>query len=264
MQDPGLRALRRALRTSVAASIVFYFGLFVVDDEQFAVLAVFAVIGVNGLADFGGTNRSRFLANAALIATGIPLVALGTWVSESTAEATILMFVVVFVVGYMGIYSGYVAAGANVVILFYVVASAIPAPDSAIDDRVLGLVVGGLFAVPASVIWPLQERANFRNVLARAARGVGDALAGLARADDAEWASRRDEAAVRVAALRPDLAQMTLRPAGPTSRDRAEIYVVYALGRLRELLSGLDQCREQLGDADRRAQVQSLAAALTA
>jgi uncharacterized membrane protein YccC len=262
MHDPGLRALRRALRTTVAATIVFYFGMFVVDDEQFAVLAVFAVIGVNGLADFGGPNRSRFLANAALIATGVPLVAIGTWVSESTAEATILMLVIVFLVGYMCIYSGYVAAGANVVILFYVVACAIPASRSAIDDRVLGFLFGGAFAVLASVIWPLHERATFRSVLAQAARAVSNALASLADGAEAEWERRRDEAHAGVRGLRPTLAQTTLRPVGPTSRDRAEIYVIYALGRLRGMLANLEHCRDRLHTADRHRQLESLATAL--
>jgi uncharacterized membrane protein YccC len=262
MNDPGLRGLRRAGRTTITASLAFYTGLYIVDDAQFAVLAVFACIGVNGLADFGGPSRSRFLANAAMILTGVPLVVLGTLVSETTVEATLLMFAVVFVIGYMSIYSGYLAAGANVVTLFFVVASAIPAEASAIDSRVLGLLFGGAIAAPASVLlWPLYERATFRLTLGKTMRTVSEAITNIV-GSDAEWNACRDKAHTHIAALRPTLAQLTLRPAGPTSHDRAEIYLVYALDRLDSLLNRLEPCRPQLGEEERARQLARLASTL--
>ena len=56
-------------------------------------------------------------------------------VSEVTWTASVAMFLVVLVVSFSGIYSGYFAAGSSALILFYVVASGIPAPTSAIPAR---------------------------------------------------------------------------------------------------------------------------------
>ena len=86
------------------------------------------MIGLLVLADFGGSVEHQ--ARAYLIATAIAagLVALGTVVSEHTFAASGLLFVVAFCVALSTVLGRHVATGGNGVLLFFLVACAVPAP----------------------------------------------------------------------------------------------------------------------------------------
>ena len=129
-------AQRRAVRCAIAATAAFYLGWLAVDDQVFAVFATLSVIGLLMLADFGGDLRRQARAYALATLLGAALVALGTLVSENTFAAAGLLFVVALCVSLSTAMGRNVATGANGVLLFFLVACAVPAPASALGSRV--------------------------------------------------------------------------------------------------------------------------------
>ena len=171
-------------------------------------------------------------------ATGVPLVALGTAVSETTWAAALAMFAVGFLAAFAGLYGGYLAAGVSTIILLFVVAAGVPASADTIGSRLGGLATGAVLAAAGSVaLWPDRPRRGFRRPLAEALEGLSAWLGAVAAGREAPEARARAEAAV--AMLRPELARMVDRPAGPTRIDRAQGYLVYNLDRLRDLTARL-------------------------
>ena len=103
-------------------------------------------------------------------------VALGTAVSDSTWASVVVMAVVAFVAVFLATLGGYFSAATITVILSYVLAVMIPAPDSQIWEREVGWVLGaGLAGVSALVLWPAAERVRVRH----AAADLADALASV-------------------------------------------------------------------------------------
>ena len=102
-----------------------------IDDPVLAVFATLGAIGLLVLADFGGdlAQQARAYVLATVIAAA--LVALGTAVSEHTFAAAGLLFVVALCVSLSTVMGRNVATGANGVLLFFLVACAVPAPISA-------------------------------------------------------------------------------------------------------------------------------------
>src|ERR1700677_2135213 len=178
-RDPDQRALRKAGRTAVVMSVSFLFGIHVVHNAQFAVIATFTGAALLGIADFSGSRRQRIQVTSITVVIGAVLLALGTAVSTNTAAATATMFVVTLVVGYTAIFSGYFAAGSSAVIVFYVVATGVQGPMSVIPAREAGLAVGGVMSVlAAGWLWPSRSTSECRSCLAsvyrRLAEQVGD------------------------------------------------------------------------------------------
>lgn len=54
IHDPDHRALRKAGRAALVMSACFLFGIHVVDNPQFAVVATFTGAAILGIADFWG------------------------------------------------------------------------------------------------------------------------------------------------------------------------------------------------------------------
>ncbi len=244
MHDPNLQSLRKATRVTVVATICFMVGNYVVQDLQLTVMATFTAVALTGIADFGGSPWGRTRANLAATAAGLALVPLGTWVSEVTWTASVAMFLVVLVVSFSGIYSGYFAAGSTALILFYVVASGIPAPTSAIPARLEGVALaGGLATLAAVALWPLYLSDSLRERLSSGIAAVSKLLSALsfdADVDPEELERRR--AAVRARALDIRTYQATMaaqRPAGPTDVQRAEMALLHGIERMGDVINRL-------------------------
>ena len=134
---------RRALRAAIGATVAFYLGWIVIDDAVLAVFATLSVIGLLVLADFGGDLARQARAYVLATVVAAALVALGTAVSEHTFAAAGLLFVVALCVSLSTAVGRNVATGANGVLLFFLVACAVPAPLDALDSRVAGVLLGG-------------------------------------------------------------------------------------------------------------------------
>src|SRR4051794_25061038 len=159
-------AQQRALRAAIGATVAFYLGWIVIDDPVVAVFATLGAIGLLVLADFGGDLRKQ--ARAYVLATVIAaaLVALGTVVSEHTFAAAGLLFFVALFVSLSTTMGRNVAMGANGVLLFFLVACAVPAPIGALESRVPGVLLGGAVSlVAAMTIWPQRPRDRLRAAL---------------------------------------------------------------------------------------------------
>src|SRR5205085_7415616 len=269
VHDPNLQSLRKAARVTVVATFCFMLGNYVLHDLQFTVMATFTAVAITGLADFGGSPRGRTRANVAATATGLVLVPIGTWVSQVTWTASVAMFFVVLVVSFSGIYSGYFASGSMAVILFYVVASGIPAPTSAIPGRVAGVALAGALGTIAAVgLWPLYVSDELRSRLGTAIAAVSDLLSTLSF--DATVASEeleRRRAVVRERALDVRTYQATMaaqRPAGPTAVQRAQIALLYGIERMEDLIKRLidDPAPALAGSTPLRASRQALVTAM--
>ncbi|HEX6477152.1 MAG TPA: FUSC family protein [Acidimicrobiales bacterium] len=244
MHDPNLQSLRKAARVTVVATTCFMVGNYVIRDLQLTVMATFTAVALTGIADFGGTARGRTQANVAATVAGLVLVPLGTWVSEVTWTASLAMFLVVLVVSFSGIYSGYFAAGSTALILFYVVASGIPAPTSAIPARLEGVALaGGLATFAAVTLWPLYLSDSLRGRLGSGLAAVSELLSALSfEADVAPEEVTRRRAAVRERALDIRTHQATMaaqRPAGPTDVQRAQMALLHGIERMEDVINRL-------------------------
>jgi uncharacterized membrane protein YccC len=244
VHDPNLQSVRKAARVTVVATICFMVGNYVLHDLQLTVIATFTGIALTGLADFGGSPWGRTRANLTATAAGLVLVPIGTWVSQVTWTASVAMFFVVFVVAFSGIYSGYFAAGSTAVILFYVVASGIPAPTSVIPARLEGVAIaGGLATIAAVTLWPLYLSDSLRDRLGTALTAVGKLLSALSfdAVVSAEELERR-RTAVRESALDVRTYQATMaaqRPAGPTAVQRAQMALLHGIERMEDVINRL-------------------------
>jgi uncharacterized membrane protein YccC len=228
--DPHRRALHKGVRCALVSTIAFGVGRFWLDDNNVAVLGVFTAFALSAMADFGGPPRLRARAYVVTGLLGVPLVALGTAVSETTAPAAAATFVVAFAVAFGCLFGVYAASAGTPLILFFVVAAGVPAPDAAIGPRLTGLAVGcALAALGGVFLWPQTPRRDFLGPLAAAAEALGAWVRGLAagRVD----AQAQERANTAVGALRPELARIADRPAGPAAVDRGQVALVHNLDR---------------------------------
>ena len=215
MHDPGLAALRSAIRAAIVIPSVFAFADKVIGNPQTSFLAAFGSFAVLVFVEFTGPARTRLLAYLGLGCVGALYITLGTLCSRDQWLAAGMMAIVGFVTLFSGVIGGYFAAGATGAILTFVLPVTIRAPNSAIPDRLAGwgLAVGvGTCAV--MLLWPVRRSTDLQRASAQTLRAVAD----VADPDDAEGLDERVNAAQ--AAVR-GLAQRMLgaqhRPTGPTN-----------------------------------------------
>ena len=128
------------------------------------------------------------------------------------------MAAVGFVVLFSGVISGYFAAAATGALLTFVLPVTIPAPNSAIPDRLEGWALATGAAICAvMLLWPPRRRAD----LQREAAGALHAVANFVDADRERFAERIRLARQAVDALRQRLLGTQHRPTGPTGPTAA-------------------------------------------
>jgi uncharacterized membrane protein YccC len=235
--DPRVAALHRAVRAAIVVPAVFAFSLLVIRDLQVATFAVFGSVALLVMADFGGRRRPRALAYLAATLAGAALVALGTAVSPNAVVAAAVMLVVGFTLSFAGVFGGYIPAAQTALLLSFVLAASIPATVSAIPTRVAGWVLAGVIATNAGVfLWPLFEHVALRKSAAEACIPVADLVAAEQENARVEQAARLMQVArAAVSAVRREYAHTSLRPAGPTRRDRAFVQLMTQLEQIVDL-----------------------------
>lgn len=220
-RDPGLAALRRAARVTVAGCVAFGFGQFVLRDDTFALYAVFAAIALGVLSDVTGTPAQRTRLFLAAWPVGLALVTLGTLLAVDVWAAAAGMLVVGFCVVFAGIGGPRVAGLGNGLQLFYILPCFPPFDPGSLPSRLAGLSVGLLLlALADRVLWPPAAPRDFADRLAAA---TGPLVAWL----DAVAARGATDPALPAAAtsalreLSMDRVPRAERPAGPGIRDRS-------------------------------------------
>ena len=215
---PDVAALKSAARAAIVIPAVFALADKVIEQPQTSILAAFGSFAVLVLVDFAGPPRPRLAAYAGLALAGALLITLGTLCSRNAWLGAGAMAVVGFVVLFSGVLSGYFAAAATGAILTFVLPVTIPAPNSAIPDRLegWGLAVGaGICAV--MLLWPPRRQADRHHAAAKALRTVADVL----DADGEQFAERGGLAREAVDALGRRFLSAQHRPTGPTGPTAA-------------------------------------------
>jgi uncharacterized membrane protein YccC len=212
-------ALKSAARAAIVMPAVFAFADQVIGNPQTSIFAAFGSFAVLVLVEFGGLPRTRLIAYLVFAASGVVLITVGTLCSRDAWLAAGATGVVGFVTLFSGAFNGYLAAASTGAILLFVLPANIPAPNSAIPDRLLGFALAaGVGTVAALLLWPPRRRADLRRLVAAAMRTVVELI-------DAEPAERRASAAAAARAAVDGLRRSFLgsqhRPAGPTGGTAA-------------------------------------------
>jgi uncharacterized membrane protein YccC len=211
-------ALKSAARAAIVMPAVFAFADQVIGNPQTSLFAAFGSFAVLVLVEFGGMRRTRLIAYLVFAVAGLVLITLGTICSGGAWLAAGATGAVGFVTLLSGAFSGYLAAASTGAILMFVLPVNVPAPNSAIPDRLLGFALAAVAGTAASLLlWPPRRRADLRRSVADAMRSVVDLI-------EAEPAERRASAAAartRVDDLLRDSLGSQHRPAGPTDSTAA-------------------------------------------
>jgi uncharacterized membrane protein YccC len=239
-----VRAVHRALRVAGAVTAGFLVGRYVVDDPQAATYGALTPIALLVLGEVGGSAGARLRAYVAALCGAAVLVVVGTVVSDDTAAASVLMFVVALVVSLAAVAGPNATGLARALILVFVVSCGIPAADDAIPARLAGLAVGGACAAAAAlVLWPEHPGAEIRRRLGQALRPLAQAVAELAggKPDGAAVAAARAEARASLAGTRTVALDLVERPTGTADAEVAERRLGPGLARLERELASLPE-----------------------
>jgi uncharacterized membrane protein YccC len=213
-----LAALKSAARAAIVIPAVFALADKVIAQPQTSLFAAFGSFALLVLTEFTGPPRIRLLAYLALACVGAAFITLGTLCSRNEWLGAGAMAVVGFATLFAGVISGYFAAGATGALLTFILPATVPAPSSAIPDRLegWGIAVGaGICAV--MLLWPPRRRADLQREAAAALRTVADLL----EADQDLWAEKARSARASVDALGRRLLGTQHRSTGPTAPTAA-------------------------------------------
>jgi uncharacterized membrane protein YccC len=237
-RDPGYAALRRAARAAIIIPLAFAFGSLVLHDGQNIIFIVFGCFALLVITDFGGLRPARAAAYLAATAVGAVLVALGTLVSLTLVAAVAVTFVVALVISFARVFGGYLAAAQTGMLLAFIVATAVPAPASAIGARFAGFVLAGVIStLAATLLWPRFEHVMLRKQAARACLSVAELVERLHAEADTDAIQQRIGAARHAEqAARRAYVATAKRPAGPARRDRAFAQLLIELQRIVDIV----------------------------
>src|SRR5438093_5307847 len=147
----------------------------VIEQPQTSIFAAFGSFALLVLVEFGGPPRTRLVAYVALAFVGAAFVTLGTLCSRNPWLAAGAMAIVGFGTLFSGVINGYFAAAATGAILTFVLPVTIPAPNSAIPDRLEGWgLASGAGICAVMFLWPPRWSADLQREAAHALRAVAD------------------------------------------------------------------------------------------
>ena len=211
-------ALRSAARAAIVMPAVFALADKVIQQPQTSLFAAFGSFAFLVLVEFTGTPRTRLVAYLGLACVGAAFVTVGTLCSRNPWLAAGAMAVVGFATLFAGVINGYAAAGATGGLLAFVLPVTLPAPNSAIPERLEGwALAGGASICALMLLWPPRQRAEFQRRAAEALRAVADLLEGGQEA----WAERARVARASVDDLGRRFLGTQHRPTGPSGRMAA-------------------------------------------
>jgi uncharacterized membrane protein YccC len=213
-----LAALKSAARAAIVMPAVFALADKVIGQPQTSIFAAFGSFAMLVLVEFGGPWRTRLLAYLGLVCVGAAFITLGTLCSRNAWLAAGAMAVVGFATLFSGVISGYFAAAATGALLTFVLPVTIPAPNSAIPDRLEGWgLAAGAGICALMLVWPPRRRADLQLEAAGALRAVADFL----DANREQSAERARLARGAVDALGGRFLGTQHRPTGPTGPTAA-------------------------------------------
>jgi uncharacterized membrane protein YccC len=243
-RDPGLAALRRALRAALVMPAMFALGERVIGNPTLATFAAFGSFAMLLLVDFSGTMPDRLRAQAGLALTGAVFVCVGTVCSQSPWLAAAGMVVVGFGVLFAGAVSSVLAGAALSLLLAFILPVSLAGPVSSIPDRLAGwglASVASLLAV--ALLWPAPARDPLRDAAIAACRAIAARLrsdaaflleGGVGAAEHEETVAA---ARATVAALHRVFLATPYRPTGLSTAARSIVRLVDELNWLDAILA---------------------------
>lgn len=237
-RDPGRFALKGAVRAALVVPAAFALGLVVIDRPQTALFAAFGSMAMLVFVDFGGPPGARLRAYVLLAAAGVVLIPAATILSETTLPATLAMALVAFLILYAGVLDEHIAAAQSAAILAFVLPVMVPAPASAIPERLLGWAIAAVLATAAVLLlWPRRPRDIVRTKAGATCDVFADAVAARVAGDHTRAEAGIDEAVTRLRAARQDFLAMQHRPSGTAGRSAALARLIDDLALLVRLAS---------------------------
>jgi uncharacterized membrane protein YccC len=170
-------AALRALRAVIVVCGLFALTDKVIGNLQIATFAAFGGFATLVLAGFGGTQREKLLAHAALALAGSALLTIGTLVSSSTALAALATVPVTFVVFFAGVAGPNAAAGVTGALLAYILPAASLGTISVVPDRLAGWWMASVAGTAAVLLLsPRHDEDALRADAAKVATALADEL----------------------------------------------------------------------------------------
>ena len=242
-KDPGLVAVKRSARVTLATCVGFYFSRYVLDDAQMATFASFGCIAMGALSDVTGKPSQRTRAYGVSLLVGMILVTLGTVLAVNTWAAVAGMLVIGFLIAYAGVGGPRVVGAANGLQLLYILPSFPPYMPQALGSRLIGLIIGvGLLAIADRVLWPPPVPTPFTYRLAGAIKAVHDELLALLEPDGMRPLAAEPKGAI---SLRLSNIPPLQRPTSPGRRDRAAMEAATLLRGLEARVAALRELSDQ-------------------
>jgi uncharacterized membrane protein YccC len=209
----NLAALKSAARAAIVMPAVFAFTDKVIGQPQTSLFAAFGSFAILVLVEFAGPPRTRLLAYLGLAGAGAAFIVLGTICSRNAWLAAGATAAVGFAVLFSGVISGYFAAATTGALVTFVLPVTIPAPSSAIPDRLEGWgIAAGAGICAVMFLWPPRGRADLQRQAADVLRTVAD----LVDAERQQLAERTRSAVDAIDGLARRLLGTPHRPTGPT------------------------------------------------
>jgi uncharacterized membrane protein YccC len=248
-KDPGLVAVKRAVRVTLAACVAFYFSLYVLDDTQMATFAAFGCIALGALSEVTGEPWERTKTYGIALLAGIGLVSLGTVLAVNTWAAVAGMLVVGFVIAYAGVGGPRVVGAANGLQLLYILPSFPPYQPDALGSRLIGLILAvGLLTIADRVLWPPPVPTPFRHRLAAAIHAVRDRLVALRESDGDRHAPAESDVEGAITLPLSSIPPLE-RPTGPGRRDRAAMHAATLIRGMEARVAALAELTERIHPA---------------
>jgi len=264
-EDPDLFALKRAARAAIVMPVVFAFADTFVGQPQTTIFSAFGSIALLVMVDFSGPPRARLVSYLALAGSGVVLISLGTLCSRSPTAAAVAMAVVGIVILFSGVINRYFAAGSFAALLSFIISVNVPAPPSAIPDRLEGWLLASLVGISAAMLlWPPRPRSDLRGVAARACAALGDLLESELDGDASLVRSRAAATREAVAGLRRCFVATPYRPTGATGSTEALGFLVDELDWLQSLVGSPAAAAQTVCPDENREAIAATVAALHA
>ncbi|MDT5042313.1 MAG: hypothetical protein QOE51_3298 [Actinoplanes sp.] len=227
-RDPGLLVVRRAARVTLVACLGFYVCRYGLGNPAMAPYALFGAIALGVLSQIPGSPRQRSTTLVAMLPVCWILITIGTLLSVNNWAAAAGMFVLGFLVSFVGVGGPRLvglAAGAQ---LLYILPCFPPYDPGSLGWRLAGVTMAVLLLAVAEVtLWPdpapvpyRQRLAETVDALARCLATLADGWAGDLGARD-RLAALLPEATDAADAIRPSRLPPGQRPASAGRHDRA-------------------------------------------